>query len=116
LGIDRIGKGGASSPPEALLPKEGATPGASFEVRAKEAAPAAEVKASPALEGVRSGALDAKGYLDAKVHEATAHLTDLTPAQRAAVESVLRAQLASDPHLVELAQQATGQAMPKEDE
>jgi hypothetical protein len=126
LGIDRIGKG-ASSPPDALTPKEGATRGASpsgapFEVNRKDtaavpfAAPAASVAPSPALEAVRSGTLDVNGYLDAKVHEATAHLTHLSPTQLEAVQSVVRAQLVSDPHLAELVQHATGSAVPKEDE
>ena len=119
MAIDRIGKG-TTSPPEALTPKEGTArsaptaPPPPFEARAKEALPAAEVKASPALAGVRSGALDVKGYLDAKVHEATAHLTHLTPAQRSAVEGAVRAQLVADPHLRDLVQQATGQAVPDE--
>lgn len=125
MGIERIGKG-ATAPPEGLTPKDGATratgpsPGAApFDVRGKEGAPAApvtDVKASAALEGVRSGALDVNGYLDAKVHEATAHLTNLSLAQLQAVQSVVRAQLVSDPHLAELVEHATGSAVPKEDE
>jgi hypothetical protein len=125
LGIERIGKG-ATAPPEGLTPKDGTTrptgparDAAPFEVHRKDVAPAAEVtdiKASPALEGVRSGALDVNGYLDAKVREATAHLSHLSPAQLHAVESVVRAQLISDPHLAELVQHATGSAVPKEDE
>jgi hypothetical protein len=125
LGIDGIGKG-PGKPPEALAPKEGATRGAGvgsgsapFEVHRRDTAPPTEVKAvttSPALEGVRSGALDVNGYLDAKVHEATAHLTHLSPMQLDAVKSVVRAQLVSDPHLAELVQHATGSAVPKEDD
>ena len=122
MGIDRIGKG-TSAPPEALTPKEGAARGtgasASFEVSRKETAPvtqAAHVKASGALEGIRSGALDMNGYLDAKVDEATAHLSHLSPAQLEAVKSVVRSQLTSDPHLAELVQQATGNAVPKDEE
>jgi len=125
LGIDRIGKG-ASSPPEALTPKEGAArgerPATSFEVTHKEHAPvspsaqAGAVKASTALEGIRSGALDMNGYLDAKVDEATAHLTHLSPAQLEAVKGVVRSQIVADPHLAELVQQATGNAVPKDEE
>jgi hypothetical protein len=125
LGIERIGKG-ASAPPEGLTPKDGTTRStgpagdpAPFEVHRKEMAPTAEVrevKASPALEGIRSGALDMNGYLDAKVHEATAHLTHLSPTQLEAVQSIVRKELVSDPHLAELVQRATGQAVPKEDE
>jgi hypothetical protein len=125
VGIDGIGKGG--SVPDVRLPVEGAAKvGApaspSFEVKPTEAQtgaqPAAQINAvaSPALEGVRSGTLDIHGYLDAKVHEATAHLSHLTPAQLDEVKAIVRDQLTRDPHLVELVQHATGQAMPPPDE
>ena len=125
MGIDGIGKG-PGKPPDALAPKAGATRGADvgsgaapFEVNRRDTTPATEVKpttASPALEGVRSGALDVNGYVDAKVHEATAHLTHLSPTQLDAVKSVVRAQLVSDPHLAQLVQHATGSAVPKEED
>jgi hypothetical protein len=123
LGIDRIGKG-ASAPPEGVTPKEGASKGsavgaaAPFEVSRKEMAPATPVQgvtASPALEGLKSGALDAKGYLDAKVDEATSHLTHLSPAQLDTVKSIVRAELSRDPNLAGLFQHATGSAVPTED-
>jgi predicted regulator of amino acid metabolism with ACT domain len=74
------------------------------------------VKASPALEGVRSGRLDVNGYVDAKVEAATAHLAHLTAAQRKVVGDVVRQQLLSDPHLADLVRQATGVEPPKADE
>jgi hypothetical protein len=73
------------------------------------------VKPSAALEGVRSGALDVNGYVDAKVEEATAHLSHLSPAQLGVVRDVVRNQVLADPHLAELVQQATGSPPPKDD-
>jgi hypothetical protein len=74
------------------------------------------VERSAALEGVRSGTLDVKGYVDAKVNEATAHLSHLSPAQLSAVQGIVREQLLADPHLAELVQQATGSAVPPAEE
>ena len=129
MGIHRVGNG--SLPPEAVPSQDGASevrgvrdtrptdPAPSpFEVRRDSVAPAAPaeaVKPSAALEGVRSGALDVKGYVDAKVEEATAHLSHLSPSQLSVVRGVVREQLLSNPHLAALAQQATGSALPKED-
>ncbi len=74
-----------------------------------------EVKASPALDAVRSGRLDVNGYVDAKVEEATAHLAHLSPSQLEAVRSTVRAQLLQDPHLAELVERATGSAPPTDE-
>ncbi len=127
MGIDRIGSGGAA-PPEGLSPGGATGPSAktekSFEVsREPTGAPApaaagatAEVKPSAALEGVRSGALDVKGYVDAKVAEATAHLSHLSPSQLQIVQGVVRDQLLSDPHLRDLVEHATGSPPPKDEE
>ena len=121
MGIDRIGSGG-SAPPEAPSAGDGATGAraekARFEVRPAPvaAAPTAEVTSSAALEGVRSGALDVKGYVDAKVAEATAHLSHLAPGQLQIVQGVVRDQLLADPHLRELVQHATGMQAPKDEE
>jgi hypothetical protein len=54
--------------------------------------------------------------VDAKVEEATQHLSHLTPSQLATVQGVVREQLLSDPHLRELVEHATGSALPKEEE
>jgi len=130
VGIDRIGKGGGV-PPEALAPKDGAirkpavgsdTPRFDIGARAPLATPgvtaataATGVKPSAALEGVRAGTLDVKGYVDAKVQEATAHLTHLSPTQLGVVRDVVRQQVLSDPHLAELVQHATGSPPPADD-
>jgi hypothetical protein len=121
LGIDRIGSGG-SAPPQAPSSGDGATGArpekARFEVAGAPvaAAKAGEVQASAALDGVRSGALDVNGYVDAKVQEATAHLSHLSAAQLHAVQAVVRGQLLADPHLADLVQHATGSPVPKDEE
>lgn len=125
MGVDRIGSGGGA-PPAVPIPKEGAgrTTGAGsatapFEARRSEVdapRPPTEVQPSAPLEAVRNGTLDVKGYVDARVEEATAHLSHLSPTQLEAVRSVVRGQLLADPHLAELVHQATGQPLPEEQE
>jgi hypothetical protein len=89
---------------------------AAVQVEAQGVAPTSEVAASPALDGVKNGTLDVHGYVEAKVHEATAHLAHLSPAQLEGVRSILREQLTNDPHLAELVEQATGHALPPPDD
>lgn len=120
MGIDRIGKGGGTVP-EVRLPDEGAAgaaarPATAFGVKPTEAAQPAAAVTSPALEGVRSGALDVHGYIDAKVDEATAHLSHLAPEQLEGIRAIVREQLTRDPHLIELVQHATGKSVPASDE
>ena len=126
MGIDGIGKKG---PPGA--PPGPATPGASrtekagkpFEVGGTEkrgaAERAAEVKptAGPTpLERLRAGEIDVKGYVDAKVQEATAHLGPMPPEKLEQIRAALRDRIGSDPLLVELVRKATGQAPPPVDD
>lgn len=126
MGIDGIGKKG---PPAA--PAAPGTPGASrtekagkpFEVGGSEksggAARAAEVKAAAGptpLERLRAGEIDVKGYVDAKVQEATAHLGPMPPEKLEQIRAALRDRLGSDPLLVELVKKATGQAPPPVDD
>jgi len=114
MGIDSIGKKGPPippSPPEAkgaARPSEATRP---FEVgKAAEAPRAAAVEASrTALEKLRAGEIDVNGYVDMKVHEATAHLAALPPAELDRIRSSLRDRLAGDPGLVELVRKATGE-------
>lgn len=119
MGIDKLGKGGGTVP-EVRLPDSGAakttatSPSAAFEVKPTAAPVAVAPVASPALEGVRNGSLDVRGYIDAKVHEATAHLSHLTPEQLETVRTTVREQIAADPHLIELVEQATGHIVPPE--
>jgi hypothetical protein len=60
------------------------------------------------MERLRAGKIDVNGYVEAKVHEATAHLAALPPAELEQLKSALRDRLGSDPGLVELVRKATG--------
>ncbi len=115
MAIDRIGKGG---PPTEVPKADGARPATgperAFEARAERAEPARA--ASDALDQLRSGKIDIEGYLQMKLDEATAHLHGLLPADLATIRQALRERLASDPTLVDLAKQATGQAPPVPDD
>lgn len=59
------------------------------------------------LERLRAGEVDVQGYLDLKVHEATAHLSTLPPIELEALRAALRDRLATDPALVDLVRTAT---------
>jgi hypothetical protein len=115
MGIDGIGK---KAPP---VPGAGGTTGAgratetggTFEVpKAAAATQTAPVEASARspLDRLKAGEIDLTGYVDAKVHEATAHLGPLPAARLDAIRSALRDRLASDPLLVDLVRTATGHA------
>jgi hypothetical protein len=128
MGIDRLGKNG---PPVPVPPAEGtsaANPSAgAFQV--PKAAPAPAVAGPPldptqapgsttgaALSRLRAGEVDAAGYADLKVEEATRHLSFLPPVQLEAIRTTLREQLANDPSLVELLHTATGEPpLPRDD-
>lgn len=128
MGIDGIGKGGGGIPPTtgtpgATGPTRAQETGKTFSVEKPEGAGApaqvgsvAGTEATSPLAQLRAGQLDLNGYLDAKVHEATAHLHDVPPAQLETIRSMLRDRLASDPALTDLVQQATGQvpALPED--
>jgi hypothetical protein len=68
------------------------------------------VKASGALEQLKAGKIDFNQYVDLKVDEATSHLEGLSPTQLDSIRSMLRDRMATDPELVDLVKQATGQA------
>jgi hypothetical protein len=124
MGIDRIGKGpptlpppkdagGASRPTEAGSPFGAPKPGAA----AGPVRTGAVEGGRTALDRLRAGELDVKGYLDTKVDEATAHLGKLPPVEMEAIRSALRERLSSDPTLQELARTATGRVpQPPQDE
>jgi hypothetical protein len=126
MAIDRIGKGGSSIPPKPASGPEraqGSDAPKTFEVRPSRTAqtqgPAPTASAAPTttgpLERLRAGEIDLDRYLDLKVDEATRHLAGLRAHEVEGLRSLLRQQLASDPSLVELVQQATGQLpTPKE--
>jgi hypothetical protein len=113
MGIDSIGKKGPPVPP---MPGEVGGParstGASRPFEVSKGALAAEAGAveapRTALERLRAGEIDVNGYVDIKVHEATAHLAVLPPAQLEEVRAALRERMASDPALVDLVRTATG--------
>jgi hypothetical protein len=113
MGIDSIGKKGPPVPPaggEVGGPARSRETGRPFEVGKPAAtAPAGGVEASrTALERLRAGEIDVNGYVDMKVHEATAHLGALPPDRLAEVRAALRERMAADPALVDLVRKATG--------
>jgi hypothetical protein len=122
MAIDRIGKGGGPpSLPETPDTKATAKTDKVFHVEKPErsapvdattattgpAAAAATTATSP-LARLRAGEIDVNGYVDAKVHEATAHLPGLSTSDLGALRKMLREQMASDPGLAELVRAATG--------
>ena len=123
MGIDRIGKGGGV-PPGAdgvgdAAPAE--KTGKTFEIGEAEGATKAGGTASAAgvtttqptaLDRLRAGEVDVNGYIDLKVDAATAHLKGLPVDQMESIRSMLRSQIATDPMVKELFEQAIGQALP----
>ena len=118
MGIDGIGSKGPPAPPPpggAQGPARAPEAGRAFEV-GKAAAPVAAAptqvaQATPgALERLRAGEIDVNGYVDAKVHEATAHLGVLPPARLDEIRAALRDRMRSDPALAELLRTAVGHA------
>jgi len=111
MGIDGIGK--PPSPPGGVGGPSGVggggSTGATFRVeQASGAAPAG----SSELERLGRGEISLDEYLDARVLEATEHLGGkLSAEQLDFVKSTLRAQLESDPVLIELVQRATGKTV-----
>jgi hypothetical protein len=108
--IDRIGK-----TPSAMLPVGGAdgtrpASAPTFEsARVEAPSPADAVDPTSPLERLKTGELDLPGYLDARVNDATSHLEGLGSEKVGAIRAHLRSASASDPALVHLVQQATGQ-------
>jgi hypothetical protein len=125
MGIDGIGKKGPPGAPPAT-----GTPGASrapptgrpFQVdqsqKSGAAVRAGEVRATEPtpLERLRAGEIDVKGYVDAKVNEATAHLGPMPPEKLEQIRASLRDRIGSDPLLVELVKKATGHVPPPTDD
>jgi hypothetical protein len=117
MGIDGIGSKGPPAPPPpggAQAPARAPEAGRAFEV-GKAAAPVATAPSEVsrgALERLRAGEIDADGYVDAKVHEATAHLGALPPARLDEIRAALRDRMTGDPALAELLRTAVGHASP----
>jgi hypothetical protein len=113
MGIDGIGKKGPPtlpSPADVQGPARAPEATRPFEVSKAGAAPQAGAVEAPrtAMERLRAGEIDVNGYVEVKVHEATAHLAALPPAELEQLKSALRDRLGSDPGLVELVRKATG--------
>jgi hypothetical protein len=121
MGIDRIGKNGPPLPaPEAGGSSSARPTGQAFQVHgAPKTTASTGVDATrpvEPLDRLRAGEVDLGGYVDLKVHEATAHLSSLPPVELEKIRSVLREKLANDPELVELLRAATGEVLPPEND
>jgi|SRR6516165_7908775 hypothetical protein len=121
MGIDRIGKNGPPVPvPEAGGPSAPRPAEHAFRVPSatKATAPTGVDASRPAepLDRLRAGEVDLGGYVDLKVHEATAHLSSLPPVELEKIRSALREKLANDPELVDLLRMATGEVLPPDDD
>lgn len=125
MGIDKIGKNtpgvGDVSGPDATSGADGAGSAKGVERsfaevhearRSAEGAPVAVAGASSPLEQLRAGAIDQRGYLEARVEQATSGLRGLSDQQLEAIRLVLREQLATDPSYIDLVTQATGRPPP----
>jgi hypothetical protein len=115
--VDGIGKGGpprgVGGAPPTTGPAKPAETGKTFEVGKAREATAIEAPLNVqggALEQLKAGKIDFNQYVDLKVQEATSHLEGLSPAQLDSIQSMLRDRMATDPELVDLVKQATGQA------
>jgi hypothetical protein len=124
--VDGIGKGGpprgvggtppttGPTKPAVSSPQAGTPTGKTFDVGKTREATAIEtpanVNATGALEQLKAGKIDFNQYVDLKVDEATSHLEGLSPSQVDSIRSMLRDRMATDPELVDLVKQATGQA------
>ena len=112
MSIDRIGKGPGSLPvPDAKAPSVTGTagPDRAFEVGKSQAAGVEAAASISPAERVRGGELDLDAYLSQRAQEATRHLEGKLPASDLAhIQATLRAQLASDPTLIEMVRAATG--------
>jgi hypothetical protein len=115
MGVDGIGGGGRRPLPGLEGPDPGGLSGVSPSGAAgpgeATAAGASRISGSPALERLSRGEIDLPTYLDARVGEATKHLVGRLPEPELEfIRASLRAELSSDPVLVELVRRTTGAA------
>lgn len=121
MGIDRIGRG---APPVPVQETGGSSPaaptGQAFQVPKASAPlssqPVATEGPRGALDRFRAGEIDAQGYVELKVDEATSHLSALPPEKLDAIRTALREQLVDDPALAELVRTAAGEISPPVDD
>jgi hypothetical protein len=116
MSINGIGKGGppvgvpGDIAPAGRAGQAGPTGG---EFSASKSEASQKVQGASALDQLRAGTLTLPQYLDVKVGEATHHLDGkVSGEQLAFVKSSLRAQLSSDPVLIDLVKAATGSLPP----
>jgi hypothetical protein len=106
-GIDRPGPG-LPAPPTGGI-GEASGPAAADGFRVDPGTAADPVGPSDALERLGRGEITLDAYLDARVTEACANLEGKLPADELEfVQRELRAELATDPVLIELVRRATG--------
>lgn len=112
MGVDGIGSGRplGGAPP---IEPQGAA-GVAPKSEAAGADPAGAATGSPALERLQRGEIDVDTYLDDRVAEATRHLEAvLPPPELSFVREALRAELGSDPVLIELSRRVTSGISPR---
>ncbi len=119
MGIDGISKKGPT-PPTAPTPSEAGTK-ATFVVGGPSGPVPTTVgpldEASRAmLDGVRKGDVTLDAFVEHRIETATAHLRHLPPGQLEGIRAELRSRMVTDPSLVELLRQATGQVLPADPE
>jgi hypothetical protein len=109
MGIDGIGKPPPVGPAGGVPAPTGS--GGDFRLPGVEgAAPSSD------LARLERGEIGLDAYLDARVAEATRHLSDrLGPDQLDIVRQTLRTELSADPVLVELVRRATGKTVESSD-
>ena len=106
-GIDRPGSGLPAAAPAGVGESAGAAAVEGF--RVEPGARTEQVGPADALERLGRGEITVDAYLDARVTQACAHLEGKLPAAELEfVQRTLRAQLATDPVLIELVRRATG--------
>jgi hypothetical protein len=121
MGIDRVGKSEPFVPvPETSGSSKTLPAGQAFQVP-KPAATAApqEVKSETSrspLDRLRAGEIDASGYVNLKVDEATSHLSGLPRVELDSIREALREHLATDPELAHLVRTAVGDGSPPLDD
>jgi hypothetical protein len=108
MGIDSIGKGGGVPKVDAGVSSVGGVESERFELTAERVEGPQSVTL---LEQVQKGQIGLDAYLDVRVNDAVGHLQGrLSPEQLEFVKEELRAQLETDPVLIELVRRATGQS------
>ncbi len=109
MGIDGIGKPGPPvAPTSGSVTPTPAVEHPPFAVSTGEARAVSAPDPQGALEQLRAGTISLDRYLDIKVHDATATMPGLAPAQADRVRAALRERLSTDPTLIDLVRKATG--------